>query len=420
MSRIRIPPEQAAPLADATYSSSEASAATGLSRQALLTWERRYGFPTPQRTHQGHRRYTNDDLVAISYVRAAAIRGQPLPEAILEITTGAQEWSSRSAPTPDLVMRSALDHLPVNVAIIRAPDFRYVYVNQALSKLVPGVRVGKRLEEVLKNINGTGALSRVLRTGEPWYEREEPIVIGDELRFFDAMYLRLPAIDGQPMHILATGRETTELVRAKRRLAMVEGLANSTVEAARAAAMLRTLDSLCQAVGGASRSFFKLLPERVSRDLGADGTTIALRQGSRLVPTHGVTLNNLRWHPVEWQRLPRLQEAIGSGSMIWFQASRSRARSERALLRRLIARTLCCAPIVAGGETIAVLLLRWSVNEFAPSVTTVNFVNVARRLAAIHLTAASGDDNRSPANSGHQILATADIAQEALTQPGEK
>lgn len=370
---------------EATYSSGEASAATGLSRQALLTWERRYGFPTPHRTPTGHRRYTSSDLVAISFVKAAAARGESLADAIRAVQKPANGWPEDAPATPDVVMRSALDLLPVNVAIIRAPDFRYTYVNQALARLVPEIKVGRRLQDVLPSVKDIGALKRVLRTGEPWFETEEPLAINDELRFFDATYLRLPAVEGQPMHILAIGRETTELVRAKRRVAISEGLAISTIEAARAAAMLRTLDALAQAVGTTTRPFLKLLPERVGRDIGADGATISLREGSLLVPTFGVTTNNIRWQSVEWDRIPRLEEAFAAGSVVWLQASRARGREERALLRRLLARTLCCAPIVAGGTASAALLVRWSINEYMPTVSAVNFLNVARRLAAIHL-----------------------------------
>ena len=38
---------------------------TGVSVATLRAWERRYGFPVPQRLPGGHRRYTEADVDAI-------------------------------------------------------------------------------------------------------------------------------------------------------------------------------------------------------------------------------------------------------------------------------------------------------------------------------------------------------------------
>ena len=38
---------------------------TGLSKDTLRVWERRYGFPTPQRTGGGHRQYDLEEIEAL-------------------------------------------------------------------------------------------------------------------------------------------------------------------------------------------------------------------------------------------------------------------------------------------------------------------------------------------------------------------
>jgi MerR family transcriptional regulator, light-induced transcriptional regulator len=45
---------------------------TGVSRERLRTWERRYGFPQPQRTGSGPRRYAVEDIQRVVAVRRAA------------------------------------------------------------------------------------------------------------------------------------------------------------------------------------------------------------------------------------------------------------------------------------------------------------------------------------------------------------
>ena len=58
------------------------AALTGVSRERLRTWERRYGFPEPQRTDAGPRRYALEDVQRVVAVRRAAEAGVPIPRAI--------------------------------------------------------------------------------------------------------------------------------------------------------------------------------------------------------------------------------------------------------------------------------------------------------------------------------------------------
>jgi DICT domain-containing protein len=56
--------------------------ATGLTEATLRAWERRYGFPQPQREPSGHRRYRTAEVERILAVIAERERGIALPAAI--------------------------------------------------------------------------------------------------------------------------------------------------------------------------------------------------------------------------------------------------------------------------------------------------------------------------------------------------
>lgn len=51
------------------YTIAEVEAMTGLSAEVLRQWERRYGFPKPERTPGGHRLYRLEDVEALLVVR---------------------------------------------------------------------------------------------------------------------------------------------------------------------------------------------------------------------------------------------------------------------------------------------------------------------------------------------------------------
>jgi len=58
------------------------SALTGVSRNTLLAWERRYGFVVPERTDNGYRVYSDADVAKLREVKALVDAGHPVSEAI--------------------------------------------------------------------------------------------------------------------------------------------------------------------------------------------------------------------------------------------------------------------------------------------------------------------------------------------------
>lgn len=55
---------------------------TGVNEPTLRMWERRYGFPQPERTRSGHRRYSEDQAALIDQVQILRRTGLSLPAAI--------------------------------------------------------------------------------------------------------------------------------------------------------------------------------------------------------------------------------------------------------------------------------------------------------------------------------------------------
>jgi MerR family transcriptional regulator, light-induced transcriptional regulator len=56
--------------------------ATGIAAGTIRMWEQRYGFPEPDRTPSGYRRYSEEDVEALKKVAAYRSRGLSIPAAI--------------------------------------------------------------------------------------------------------------------------------------------------------------------------------------------------------------------------------------------------------------------------------------------------------------------------------------------------
>jgi DICT domain-containing protein len=69
---------------------------TGIAAGTIRMWEQRYGFPVPERTPSGYRRYTEDDVDTLRKVLALRHRGLSVPAAIsrAQDTGGASDHPS--------------------------------------------------------------------------------------------------------------------------------------------------------------------------------------------------------------------------------------------------------------------------------------------------------------------------------------
>ncbi len=108
---------------DSGYGMGEVVKRTGVAEATLRMWERRYGFPVPERLASGHRRYSERDVELIRSVAARRTSGLSMPVAIEQARSlGAQPATSVYAALrrrrPDLEPRTLLK--PMMLALSRA------------------------------------------------------------------------------------------------------------------------------------------------------------------------------------------------------------------------------------------------------------------------------------------------------------
>jgi len=195
-----------------TASATEFAELTGVSRERLRTWERRFGFPRPARVAHGPRRYALADAPRVVAVRRAAEQGVPLPRAIAEaIGSPAPELSDAA-----LVGIAAV--APIPVVVVSGPEpLRIAYVNAALAPLDGPIVPGTRLD-ALPWFMGSD-LERTLRTlfagDTAVLECAHPAWIGDPTIERSIAY-RLPARAGEPPAVALVGVDRDEERRARR------------------------------------------------------------------------------------------------------------------------------------------------------------------------------------------------------------
>jgi DNA-binding transcriptional MerR regulator len=175
-----------------TVSATRFAELTGVSRERLRTWERRYGFPRPERAGRGPRRYALADARLVVAVRRAAEEGIPLPDAIDRARTRYKhEVAARET------LAAIPEYVPAPLLVISGPaPTRIEYVNPALAERPRAPLPGTELAEAASWYRGSECERAVqaLFTGEErlrecahpsWLGRPE-----DESR---SILFRLPA-----------------------------------------------------------------------------------------------------------------------------------------------------------------------------------------------------------------------------------
>ena len=95
------------------YSIAAVSKLTGVSCHALRVWERRYGFPVPERSASGHRRYAHEQVGVLRDLARLAREGRSIGELIGDYQAGKLDLrdavgtsrSTRSRPSARVVDR---------------------------------------------------------------------------------------------------------------------------------------------------------------------------------------------------------------------------------------------------------------------------------------------------------------------------
>lgn len=198
-----------------TIPATEFAALTGVSRERLRTWERRFGFPLPRRSGDGPRRYALVDAARVVAVRRAAEQGVPLARAI--------EASEIVAETPeisDATLAAVVAHAPTPTLVVAGPTpLRVVYANAPLRAFPGGEPTGRSLEG-LPWFTGSD-LERTLRTlfssDAPALECTHPAWNGGDDRARSLAW-RLPVREEEPPTVALVGIDRAQDRRTRREL----------------------------------------------------------------------------------------------------------------------------------------------------------------------------------------------------------
>jgi DNA-binding transcriptional MerR regulator len=179
---------------------------TGVSRERLRTWERRYGFPEPRRVGSGPRRYAIEDVQRVVAVRRAAEAGVPIPHAI-ERSRDDNAPSQMAAGT----FAGLVEHAPVPVAALSGPaPLRVEFVNGALRGMTGAPRPGEELTTALPAFNDSEcvrALQQLFATDGGPMEAEHPAWDGHARETARSAIFRLPSDPGARPLVAMIGLE---------------------------------------------------------------------------------------------------------------------------------------------------------------------------------------------------------------------
>ena len=189
-----------------TVSATRFAQLTGVSRERLRTWERRYGYPVPLRVAQGPRRYAVEDVARVVAVRHAATAGVPLAEAITRTAA-----APVAAPPAAETLAALVDQLPVPVVALSGPaPIRVEYVNATLRATPDAPLPGDELTEAVPAFAGTpceNALLRLFATDAGPVEAHHPAWGGHTRHVARSSLFRLPAAPGAAPLVAMLGLE---------------------------------------------------------------------------------------------------------------------------------------------------------------------------------------------------------------------
>src|SRR5215210_8929499 len=189
-----------------TITATQFAELTGVSRERLRTWERRYGFPAPRRVGAGARRYALEDVPRVVAVRRAAAQAVPLPDAIARARDAAAP-----EPAAPRTLAGVVEQLPVPVVVLSGPaPMRVEYVNAALRALPGSPPVGEELTRAVPAFAGTpceNALQRLFATDAAPVEAHHPAWGGHARHMARSSLFRVSGEPGAPPLVAMLGLE---------------------------------------------------------------------------------------------------------------------------------------------------------------------------------------------------------------------
>ena len=334
-----------------TVSATEFAELTGVSRERLRTWERRFDFPRPARVAQGPRRYALADAPRVVAVRRAAEQGIPLPRAIAD-ADGAAIASETSRATLATVAAVA----PIPVVLVSGPEpLRVAYVNATLQAVDGAIAPGAPLD-ALPWFMGSD-LERTLRTlfagDTAALECAHPAWSGSGVIERSIAY-RVPAGAGQPPAVALVGIDRDEERRARRDLGeLQQELTRVRVREQRRQRWLALAASLAERFQrDAGEALLGTTVDTLVRRLGAVDAGVALYVAGQLALGDGATSRGLLGaHTVTVTRYDDLAALMQRSTPEWLAPATASAFGVHAGLHCL------AVPIGVVGERLGVLLI---------------------------------------------------------------
>ena len=334
-----------------TVSATRFAELTGVTRERLRTWERRYGFPHPLRDGRGPRRYAVDDVSRVVAVRSASEGGVPLARAIARTPA-----ESGSAALGAGTFTALVDHAPLPVAVLSGPEpLRIEWTNGALRGNPGAPRTGDELLAALPAFLGSPCarlLTHLFATEAPPAESEHPAWDGLPRHITRSVLFRLPIEAGRRPLVAMVALEGEGEREIRSALADREG---ELAELQRTASRhTRWLDAIAQL-----SDRFRREPGPAAIDQGLDVVVRQVRAidgalayyvSGQLMVT-GSRRGLLAPTPVTVAAYPQLVECIASGDPAWLDAP---TRAAVGIPRDLQASAV---PIIVAGEPLGVLVL---------------------------------------------------------------
>jgi DNA-binding transcriptional MerR regulator len=168
------------------YSVSAAARLTGVPSNTLRTWERRYGFPRPQRTNTGRRLYDEGDLAAVRRMAALIEAGVPAAQAaesaLLDVPAPPTEPAAAASLSPEveqLLLAAAQFDEPGARAAIAAAVERRDWGRAIAEVLFPALhQAGVRWQHGDVSLTHEHFLSQVVRSELLAAVRDSPMPTG--------------------------------------------------------------------------------------------------------------------------------------------------------------------------------------------------------------------------------------------------
>jgi DNA-binding transcriptional MerR regulator len=335
-----------------TITATEFAELTGVSRERLRTWERRYGFPAPHRVGGGARRYAVEDVPRVVAVRRAAAQAVPLPEAIARVR-------ARTAPEPAAphTLAGLVEHLPVPVVVLSGPaPMRVEYVNAALRSMPGAPGIGDELTRAIPAFAGTpceSALQRLFATDAAPVEAHHPAWGGHTRHVARSALFRLAGEPGAAPLVAMLGLEGDGERAARAALAaqrrQLDELRHSHSRHA------RWLDAVAQVSEALRRepdpaAAIATSLEVLAAQTDAVDVALARHEGGRLV-LEGSHRGRLPRSEATVAAHPELARALRDGEPLWLEPAAAAALGVPAHLHA------CAVPLEVAGDPLGILVL---------------------------------------------------------------